>query len=203
MRVIRVRSKEWEKLTQRGFIRRAQIEERVRRIVESVRTEGDAALLRFTRRFDRVRLKPKNLKVTEAETSAAFQNISPQFVSALKRVIENVERFYLRSAPKSWRIRDENGVVLGEHLVPLERVGVYVPSGTAPLVSTVYMTVLPAKIAGVKEILLVTPPKPDGSVDPHILVVANLLKVGAVYKIGGAQAVAALAFGTKIVPKVD
>jgi histidinol dehydrogenase len=93
--------------------------------------------------------------------------------------------------------------VLGEHPVPLERVGVYVPSGTAPLVSTVYMTVLPARIAGVKEIYVATPPRPDGSVDPHILVVASLLKVNAVYKVGGAQAIAAFAFGTKTIPKVD
>ncbi|MBI3291503.1 MAG: histidinol dehydrogenase [Elusimicrobia bacterium] len=203
MRIIRVRSKEWDKLTQRGFSRRARIEDRVRGILQAVRAEGDEALLRYTRRFDKVRLTARQLKVTEAETSAAFQNISPEFVASLKTVIENVERFYRRSVKRPWRIRDENGVVLGEHPVPLERVGVYVPSGTAPLVSTVYMTVLPAKIAGVKEIILVTPPKPDGSVDPHILVVANLLKVTAVYKAGGAQAVGALAFGTRTIPKVD
>ena len=203
MRIIRVRSREWEKLVSRGFTRRARIEDRVRGILQAVRTEGDEALIRFTRRFDKVRLTPKQLKITEAEVSAAFQNISPEFVASLKTVIENVERFYRRSVKRPWRIRGENGVVLGEHPVPLERVGVYVPSGTAPLVSTVYMTVLPAKIAGVKEILLVTPPKANGSVDPHILVVANLLKVTAVYKAGGAQAIGALAFGTKTIPKVD
>ena len=203
MRVIRVRSKEWERLVHRGFWRRSRIEETVRRILDAVRAEGDEALLRYTRRFDKVKLTPRQLKVTEAETSGAFQNISPEFVASLKQVIENVHRFYRRSVKRPWRIRDENGVVLGEHPVPLERVGIYIPSGTAPLVSTVYMTVLPAKIAGVKEIILVTPPKLDGSVDPHILVVANLLKVTAVYKVGGAQAIAALAFGTKTIPKVD
>ncbi len=203
MRVIRVRSREWEKLVQRGFIRRARVEERVQKILQAVRTEGDEALLRYTRRFDKVRLTSKQLKVSEGETSGAFQNISQEFIGSLKTVIENVERFYRRSIKRSWRIRDESGVVLGEHPVPLERVGVYVPSGTAPLVSTVYMTVIPAKMAGVKEIILATPPKPDGSVDPHILVVANLLKVTAVYKAGGAQAVGALAFGTKTIPKVD
>ena len=203
MRIIRVRSREWDKLVSRGFSRRVRIEDRVQKIIRAVRTEGDEALIRYTRRFDKVRLTPRQLKVTEAEVSAAFQNISPEFVASLKTVIENVERFYRRSVKRPWRIRDENGVVLGEHPVPLERVGVYVPSGTAPLVSTVYMTVLPAKIAGVKEIILVTPPKTDGLVDPHILVVANLLKVTAVYKAGGAQAIAALAFGTKTIPKVD
>ena len=203
MRVVKVRSREWDKLVQRGFTRRARVEEKVRKILDAVRAEGDDALVRFTRRFDRVKLSPRQLRVTEAETSAAYQNIDPKFVASLRKVIENVERFYRRSVKKPWRIRDEQGVVLGEHPTPLERVGVYVPSGTAPLVSTVYMTVLPARIAGVKEIVLATPPKPDGSVDPHILVVANLLKVSAVYKMGGAQAVAAMAFGTKTVPKMD
>ncbi len=203
MRVIRVRGRDWDRLVQRGFLRRPRVEEKVRRIVEAVRAEGDEALLRYTRRFDRVKLKARQLRVTETETSAAFQNIPPEFVASLKRVIENVERFHRRSVKRPWRMRDENGVVLGEQPIPLERVGVYIPSGTAPLVSTVYMTVLPARIAGVKEILLATPPKPDGSVDPHILVVANLLKVNAVYKMGGAQAIAAFAFGTKTIPKVD
>ncbi len=203
MKIIRVPSRDWEKLVQRGFTRRARIEERVRRIVEAVRAEGDAALIRYTRRFDHVKLTPRQLKVTEAETSGAFQNIRPEFVASLRQVMENVQRFYRKSVPRPWRIRGPEGVVLGEHLVPLERVGIYIPSGTAPLVSTVYMTVLPARIAGVKEIILCTPPKPNGSVDPHILVVANLLKVSAVYKVGGAQAVAAMAFGTRTVPKVD
>jgi len=203
MKIVRVRSKEWERLIQRGFLRRRRIEECVRRIVEAVRLEGDDALLRFTRRFDRVRLKPKQIRVTEAETSAAFQNIAPEFVATLKRVLDNVERFHRHSIPKPWRIRDDHGVVLGEIPMALERVGVYIPAGTAPLVSTVYMTVIPAKMAGVKEIHLATPPRSDGSVDPHILVVASLLKVNAVYKMGGAQAIAAFAFGTKSVPKVD
>ena len=203
MRVIKVRSREWEKLVQRGFCRRARVEDKVRRILDSVRADGDEALIRYTRLFDRVRLTSKQLKVTEGETTAAFQNIRPEFVASLKKVIENVNRFYKRSVKKPWRIRDDQVVVLGEHPVPLDRVGVYIPSGTAPLVSTVYMTVLPAKIAGVREIILATPPKLDGRVDPHILVVANLLKVTAVYKMGGAQAIAAMAFGTKTIPKVD
>ncbi len=203
MRVIKVRSREWDRLVQRGFCRRARVEDKVRRILDGVRTDGDDALIRYTRLFDRVKLTPRQLRVTEAETSAAFQNIRPEFVASLKQVIENVNRFYRRSVKKPWRIRNADGVMLGEHPVPLDRVGVYVPSGTAPLVSTVYMTVLPAKIAGVREIILTTPPKSDGSVDPHILVVANLLKVSAVYKVGGAQAIGAMAFGTKTVPKVD
>ncbi len=188
---------------QRGFRRRPRIEERVAQVMTAVRNEGDDAVIRFTRRFDKVMLKPKGLVVTEAETSAAFQNIEPAFVASLRQVFENVTRFYRKSLRKSWRTRHESGVLLGEQVTPLERVGVYIPAGTAPLVSTVYMSVLPAKIAGVKEIILATPPRPDGTVDPHILVVASLLKVTAVYKMGGAQAIAAMAFGTKSVPKVD
>lgn len=203
MKVIHVRSKEWERLIGRGNKPTVRTEERVRQIVNAVRLEGDDALIRFTRKFDKVGLAPKQLKVTEAETSAAFQNIKPEFVASLKRVIENVNRFYRRSVRKSWRLRDEQGVMLGEHLVPLQRVGVYVPSGTAPLVSTVYMSVLPARIAGVKEIVIAAAPRADGTVDPHILVVASLLKVDAVYKAGGAQAIAAMAFGTKTIPAVD
>ena len=203
MRVIRVRSREWERLINRGFTRRTRVEKTVRKILDAVRTEGDEAVLRYTWRLDRVKLTAKQLKVTEAETSGSFQNIEPKFVAHLKTVMDAVHRFYRRSHHRSWRIRDENGVVLGEHPTPLERVGIYIPSGTAPLVSTVYMTVLPAKIAGVKEIYLCTPPKADGSIGPHILVVASVLKVNAVYKMGGAQAIAAMAFGTKTIPKVD
>lgn len=203
MKIIRIPSREWERLVSRGFVRRTRVEEAVRKILDAVRTEGDEAVVRYTWRFDRVKLAAKQLKVTESETSGAFQNIEPKFVAHLKTVIDAVHRFYRRHNHRSWRMRDNNGVVLGEHPVALERVGVYIPSGTAPLVSTVYMTVLPARLAGVKEIYLVTPPKADGSVDPHILVVASLLKVNAVYKVGGAQAIAALAYGTRTIPKVD
>jgi histidinol dehydrogenase len=203
MRIIRMKSKEWDKLITRGFSRKARVEETVHSILRDVRDQGDEALLRYTRKFDKVKMTAKQLKVTEAETSAAYQNISPEFVASLKMVIENIDRFYKRSVKKPWRIHNADGVTLGEHPVPLERVGVYVPSGTAPLVSTVYMTVVPAKIAGVKDIILTTPPKKDGSIDPHILVVANLLKVSAIYKVGGAQAIGAMAYGTKSIPKVD
>ncbi|MEI6863676.1 MAG: histidinol dehydrogenase, partial [Candidatus Omnitrophota bacterium] len=131
------------------------------------------------------------------------QDISPEFVSTLKVILNNINKFYSKQIKKSWKIKDEDGVMLGEKIMPLDTVGVYVPSGTVPLVSSVYMTVIPAKMAGVKKIVLVTPPNSYKSVDPHILVVANLLKVDEIYKIGGAQAIAALAFGTKTIPRVD
>jgi histidinol dehydrogenase len=175
----------------------------VRKIIEAVRQNGDEALVRYTRRFDKVRLNPRQLRVTEAEKSGAFQHMDPNLVVHLKAAIQNVQVFYGRPRAKPVRIVDEDGVLLAEKFDPIERVGVYIPGGTASLVSTVYMTVIPARQAGVKEIALCTPPRADGSVDPNILVVASLLHVEEMYKAGGAQAIAAMAFGTKTIPKVD
>ncbi|MBP7056473.1 MAG: histidinol dehydrogenase [Candidatus Omnitrophica bacterium] len=203
MRIIRVGSKQFQKLCDRNSGRNKRVGESVRNIVESVKLYGDEALIRYTRKFDKVKLTQRDLKVTSHETSGAYQDIKPEFVSTLKVVIENITKFYKKQLKKSWKIKDADGVLLGEQITPLDTVGVYVPSGTVPLVSSVYMTVIPAKMAGVKKIVLVTPPNEYKSVDPHILVVADLLKVDEVYKVGGAQAVAALAFGTKTIPKVD
>ena len=187
----------------RQLVRRRRIEERVRKIVDDVYQGGDDALLRYTRRFDGVRLAPRQLRVTEAETSGAFQHLDPKFALQLKSAIQNVQTFYGHPRLKPMRTVDGDGVVLGEKFDPIERVGIYIPGGTASLVSTVYMTVIPAKRAGVKRVILATPPRKDGSVDPHILAVASLLDVDEVYKMGGAQAIAAMAFGTKMIPKVD
>jgi histidinol dehydrogenase len=159
--------------------------------------------LRYTRKFDRVRLTAKELRVTESEINGAYQNIRPDFVSSLKVAVENVSRFYKKQIKRSWKTIQEDGVILGEKIRPLESIGIYIPAGTVPLPSTVYMTVLPAKLAGVEKIYLITPPNRFKSIDPHILVVANLLKVDGIFKAGGAQAIAALAFGTKTIPRVD
>ncbi|MBU0880774.1 MAG: histidinol dehydrogenase [Candidatus Omnitrophica bacterium] len=203
MKVVRVGSQQFQKLCDRGLGRNRRVAESVRNIIESVRVSGDDALLKYTRKFDHVKLSPKDLKVSECEMSGSYQDIKPEFVSTLKVVMENITKFYKKQLKRSWKIKDADGVLLGENVVPLEKVGVYVPSGTVPLVSSVYMTVIPAKMAGVKKIVLVTPPNEHKSVDPHILVVADLLKVDAIYKVGGAQAIAALAFGTRTIPRVD
>ncbi|MFA5145084.1 MAG: histidinol dehydrogenase [Candidatus Omnitrophota bacterium] len=203
MKIIRFTSKKLEKIYNRGVIRQSRIEEKVRKIIEDVRLFGDEAAIKYTKKFDGVKLSPRQLKVSEIEISGAYQNISPNFVSSLKVVIDNVNRFYRKTIRKSWRMKDADGVVLGENYAPLERVGVYIPAGTAPLVSTVYMTVLPAKIAGVKNIALISPPDKNGFINPHILVVADLLKVDEIYRLGGAQGIAALAYGTKTIPRVD
>ncbi len=202
MKQVRFASQEFQRLINRQN-GRSRIVERVRKIVEGVRTHGDEGVIRFTRQFDKVRLTPKQLRVTETEINGAYQNLDPKFAGWLKIISENIGHFYKRHLKKSWRTSDQNGVVLGELYRPLDRVGVYIPSGTAPLVSTVYMTIVPARLAGVSEIYVATPPRPDGSVDPHILAVAGLLKVNGVFKIGGAQAIAAMAFGTRTIPQVD
>jgi histidinol dehydrogenase len=184
-------------------LRPRRIEERVKKIIEDVRLFGDEALFKYTRKFDGVKLSSRQIKVSQIEISGAYQNISPNFVSSLKVIIENINRFYRKNIRKSWKMRGEEGVILGENYTAVDKVGVYIPAGTAPLVSTVYMTVLPAKIAGVKKIILVSPPDKNGNINPHILVVADLLKVDEIYRVGGAQAIAALAYGTKIIPRVD
>jgi histidinol dehydrogenase len=205
MKIVKLYSKEFEKLCNRYNNRKKRVSDSVSKIVEDVRLNGDEAVIKYTRKFDKVKLSARQLRVTESEASGAFQDIDSAFITELKNIIDNVTKFYKKQVrnKKSWRIVDEDGVVLGEKYSPIERVGIYVPAGTAPLVSTVYMTVLPAKVAGVKSIALCTPPNKFQSVDPYILAVANLLKVDEVYKIGGAQAISALAFGTKTIPKVD
>ena len=203
MKVIRPYNKEMDKIYNRNFIGKKRIEEKVRKIIEDVNLYGDDAIIKYTKKFDKVKLTHKNIRVSTSEINGAYQNIDAEFITTLKMAIQNVTRFYRKQIRKPWKIRQEDGIILKEIYSPLDRVGIYIPAGTAPLVSTVYMTVLPAQIAGVKNIVLVTPPNKHGSVDPHILVVANLLKVEEIYKVGGAQAIAALAFGTRTIPKVD
>ncbi len=203
MKIIRSSSKQLEKIYNRAFSHSKRVEEKVRAIIEDVRLFGDDALIKYTKKFDGVKLSSRQLKVSEIDISGAYQNITPHFVSSLKVVFDNINRFYRKTIKKSWRIKCADGVMLGENYTPLERVGVYIPAGTAPLVSTVYMTVLPAKLAGVKKIVLISPPDKNGFINPHILVVADLLKVDEIYRVGGAQGIAALAYGTKTIPTVD
>lgn len=203
MKVVKFTGKTLDKVYSRLAKRKVRVKKTVEKILQDVSTKGDEALIYYSKKLDKAVLTPRQLKVSESETSGAYQNIDAAFISSLKLAISNVTRFYKKQIKKSWKIKGEDGITLGEILRPLEKVGVYVPSGTAPLVSSVYMSVLPAKIAGVEEIYLATPPNANGEVNPYILAVANLLKVKAVYKLGGAQAIAAMAFGTKTVPKVD
>jgi histidinol dehydrogenase len=203
MKSIRPNSKELLKLFNRNFSIKKGTREKVFSIIEDVRLRGDDALVKYTRRFDNIRMRPRQLKVTSGEINGAYQNMDPALVSSFKIAIENITEFYKKQLKKSWKIKHQNGIMLGERITPLESVGIYIPAGTAPLVSTVYMTVIPAKIAGVKNIAIITPPNEYASIHPYILVMANLLGINDIYKAGGAQAIAALAFGTKTIPRVD
>ncbi len=179
------------------------VEEKVRKIIEDVKVNADEALVRYTRKFDHAQLEAKDIKVPESEISGAFQNITSDFIANLKQIINNVTGFYKKQLPKPCRVKEAEGILLTENILPLDSVGIYIPAGTAPLVSTVYMTVIPAKVAGVKRIVIATPPDKNGHINPYILAVANLLKVNEIYKVGGAQAIAAMALGTKTITKVD
>lgn len=204
MKTLKINGPGLQKLYDRNlYARKKHIEEKVKGIIEDVRINGDTALIRYTRRFDKVKLSQKQIRVSENEISGAFQNITSDFIRTLKLVINNVSLFYKKQLKKPCRVTNEDGVLLKEKIIPLDSIGIYVPAGTAPLVSSVYMTAIPAMMAGVQRIVLASPPDKSGNINPHILAVANLLKVKEIYKIGGAQAIAALAFGTKTVPKVD
>ena len=170
-------------------------------ILREVRTRGDAALRKFTRRFDGA--EPENLRLTEAEINAAAGMVSPSFLKTLEEAAENIRLFHERQRHNGFVLTDRPGIVMGQRWTPIERVGICVPRSPEAFPSTILMNVIPAKIAGVSEIVLVTPPRRDGSVSPEALAAARLAGADAVFKIGGAQAVAALAYGTESVPKVD
>ena len=176
--------------------------ELVRRITSDVRKEGDAALIRYTKLIDKTDLTTENMKVTQEEFAEAEQNSDPRVVAALKKVIGNVRRYHEEQKGNSWWTTRSDGAMLGQMLVPLSRVGLYVPGGTAAYPSSVVMNAVPAKVAGVDEIIMCVPPK-NGKINPHVLTAAKMIGVDKIYKIGGAQAIAAMAYGTGTVPQVD
>ena len=192
-----------EKLILKRRVRKNTVDERVSKIVKNVKERGDEALIEYTKKFDKVKINANELRVSESEISAAFNELDSTLIKSLKVAMDNVTRFYKEQIPKNVRLKESSGKVLMSRYVPLERVGVYVPAGTAPLVSSVYMAVIPARVAGVKEIALATPPYKEKSVNSFILATASLLKIKEIYRVGGAQAISALALGTKTIKKVD
>jgi histidinol dehydrogenase len=176
--------------------------ELVAQIVRDVRFEGDKAVLRYTKLIDKVDCAIKDLLVTEEEFAAAEAQADPQVVESLKKAAENVRRYHEEQKPNSWMTYREHGSLLGQSLIPLDRVGIYVPGGTAAYPSSVIMNAMPAVVAGVGEIVMMVPPK-NGAINPYVLIAARLAGVKRIYKIGGAQAIAALAFGTETIPRVD
>ena len=175
----------------------------VEKILQAVRAEGDKAVYHYTKLIDQVDFSKSGMQVTDAEISTAYTRVKPEVLAAIKTAIANVEKFHQEQLPKSWLTYREHGSILGQNTTALDSVGIYVPGGTATYPSSVIMNAVPAKVAGVKEIIMVVPPAKDGSVDDYVLVTAAEIGVSKIFKVGGAQAVAALAFGTETVPKVD
>ncbi|MBE6700667.1 MAG: histidinol dehydrogenase [Ruminococcaceae bacterium] len=177
------------------------VEGTVKEIIDNVIKNGDRALFEYCEKFDKVKLS--TLEVTPEEIDEAFSSVEKKFIDVLKESAENIRNFHKRQVANSFFINEKDGVVTGQRVTPIEKVGLYVPGGTAAYPSTVLMDSIPAKIAGCKEIVMVTPPMTSGKVNPVILAAAKIAGVDRIFKVGGAQAVAALAYGTDTVPKVD
>ena len=173
----------------------------VRDIIATVVKKGDRAVLDYTEQFDRVELT--SLEVTRGEMDAALDAVEPEFIRILEEAAANIRTFHQRQVRNSFIINEADGVLMGQKVIPMDKVGIYVPGGTAALSSTVLMDTIPAKIAGCGEIIMVTPPGRDGKVNPAILAAAKVAGVDRIFKVGGAQAVAALAYGTESIPRVD
>jgi len=170
-------------------------------IITNVRAKGDRAVLEYNFKFDKAELT--SLLVSQEEIDEAFASVEPEFLSILRQAAENIRAFHSKQVRNSFVIADKPGIVLGQKVTPIEKVGVYVPGGTAAYPSTVLMDTIPAKIAGCETIVMVTPPGADGRINPVILAAAKIAGVDMIFKVGGAQAVAALAYGTESIPKVD
>ena len=179
----------------------ANVSDIVTGIIQDVRRRGDEALLEYTKKFDKAELT--NLQVTEEEFQEALSSFDPRLKQVLQRAASNISKFHSRQKRNSFILNEDDGLVMGQNVIPIDRVGLYVPGGTAAYPSTVLMDTLPARIAGVKEIVMVTPPNAQGKVNPAILAAARIAGVDKIFKVGGAQAIAALAYGTESIPKVD
>lgn len=177
------------------------VEDIVSNILTDVRKNGDKALFAYTEKFDKAKLCA--LAVSKAEIDEAIAAVDEKFMDILRRAAENIRRFHERQKRNSFILNDRPGIVIGQKVIPVDRAGLYVPGGTAAYPSTVLMDAIPAKIAGVKEVVIVTPPNAEGKINPVILAAASVAGVDKIFKVGGAQAIAALAYGTESIPKVD
>lgn len=178
-------------------------EQTVNNIVERVRREGDQALFELTKEFDKCELNAQSIRVTDEEIAEAYGQIDPEFIAVMKKSAANITAFHEKQMHNSWILPNENGTILGQKITPVAISGVYVPGGKAAYPSSVLMNILPAKVAGVSRIIMTTPPDASGKVNPGTLVAADIAGVREIYKAGGAQAIAAMAFGTESIPKVD
>ena len=201
-----IRIYDFERLTPQEILNRdIQAEENVSAAVDAVladvKENGDAALLAYTEKFDGVKLE--DLRVSDAEMEAAWNALEPDFLETLRMAAENIRQFHQLQVHQDFRLEKDGGIVMGQRYTPIEKVGICVPRSPVAFPSTILMNVIPAKIAGVRDIVLVTPPEADGSVSAAALAAARIAGVDKIFKVGGAQAVAALAYGTESIPKVD
>ena len=180
-----------------------QYEAVVNDIIEKVKSEGDAAIFAYTKQFDKCELNAETIRVTEAEIEEAVNIIEPKLYEVMEKAAANIKEYHQKQVRNSWFDAKPDGTILGQKITPIGKAGVYVPGGKAAYPSSVLMNVIPAKVAGVSKVVMVTPPGADGKVNPGTLAAAKVAGVDEIYKVGGAQAIAALAFGTESIPKVD
>ena len=192
-----------ESLLKRSPNSYGEYEARVAEIIEEVRKNRDAAVFAYTEQFDHAKIDANHLIVTEEEINEAYENVDPQLLKVIRKSLVNIRDFHSKQLQNSWFTSGENGTILGQKVTPLDKVGVYVPGGKAVYPSSVLMNVVPAKVAGVPHIYMTTPPDANGKICASTLVAAKEAGVDVIYKVGGAQAIAALAFGTESIPKVD
>ncbi len=201
MRILNSQYISIEEIIRRESVTTKNVESVVSGIIADVRENGDKALFQYTEKFDGVQLS--SLEVSQDEINEAYLQVESEFLQILQKAAENIRKYHQRQLRQSYFINEEPGVLLGQKIIPIEKAGLYVPGGTAAYPSTVLMNCIPAKIAGVGEIIMVTPPKANGRIAPAILAAAKIAGVDRIFKVGGAQAIAALAYGTQSIPKVD
>ncbi len=192
-----------EDLLKRSPNNYGQYEKGVQEILSRVKEEKDQAIFDYTEKFDKVKIDASTIKVTEAEIKEAYEKVDEELIGIIRKALVNIRSYHEKQRQYSWFDSKPDGTILGQKVTALQRVGVYVPGGKAVYPSSVLMNILPAKVAGVEEIIMVTPPGKDGKVNPNTLVAANEAGATAIYKVGGAQAIGALAYGTETIPKVD
>lgn len=192
-----------ENLLKRSPNSYGEFESRVNDIIQNVREKRDEAIFEYTLKFDGATINQENIRVTEEEIKEAYEQVDPKLLDVIRKALVNIRDYHAKQKQYSWFDSDESGIILGQKVTPLKTVGVYVPGGKAVYPSSVLMNVIPAKVAGVSNIIMTTPCGRDGKVYPSTLVAAKEAGVDAIYKVGGAQAIAALAFGTESIPKVD
>ena len=201
-------SEENKKEVQKNILQRSPStfgtqEATVRSIIEDIKARGDEAVFEYTKKFDRAEIAGSNFQVTEEEIRAAYKEVPPELLDVVRKALVNIRAFHEKQKQNSWITTTEKGTILGQKITPMQRVGVYVPGGKAAYPSSVLMNIVPAKVAGVEEVIMTTPCNAEGKVNPVVLVAANEAGADRIFKVGGAQAIAALAFGTESIPKVD